>query len=140
MMAEFGNATIGVLDPPNTTSIGGTSVPVTGNNGTRARTGWCALVVLPDGTERWVDRHQLFCWVAQRMGQWMLGGNEYPVSNPDLSHLLEARDALVARLENGTQLIEGSHKRGRKAPKSEALWLELLEMYELTEQQIALFS
>jgi hypothetical protein len=102
----------------------------------KPKTGWHVLVVLPDGSERWMDRHALFCWVAERMGEKILNGSRYP-GEPDITHLYKARSTLMTRLDKGRTVIDELKAKGKDPTRAEALWLELLDEYKLCELQIA---
>jgi hypothetical protein len=139
-MIELGIATTAVLEPPEAEAPDGDRVSSTGDTGQPCTKVWRAFVALPDGSERWMDRHRLFCWVAERMGERMLSGNGCPNANPDYSHLFKARDALVIRLEKGMAVIDELRSKGNTAARAEERWLEILEEYRLAECQLALME
>ena len=61
---------------------------------------------MPDGTEKLMDKHELFGWIARSMMDIMMAGKVYPNPQPDLSHLYTAREPLLARLQKGFAMIE----------------------------------
>ncbi|MBI4321044.1 MAG: hypothetical protein HY675_21345 [Chloroflexi bacterium] len=101
---------------------------------------WRVLLVLPNGEERWMTKHELFCWIAREMGQAMLGGVKEPLAKPDLGHLFSTRDELVARLNKATDVIVELKASGKDAARAEATWLELIEEYKLVEDQLSLLA
>lgn len=96
--------------------------------------GWRLFFTLPDGTEKLMDKHELFGWIGRSMMDIMLAGQVYP--NPDLSHLYTARETLLARLQKGHAMIEQLKEDGGDFTRHEKLWIELLQEYELLEEQI----
>lgn len=97
---------------------------------------WRLFFVLPDGTEKLMDKHELFNWIGRSMMDIMLAGKVYPNPNPDLSHLYAARELLLTRLKKGHAMIEQLREGGGDFTRHEKLWIELLQEYELLEEQI----